>query len=527
MRPEPRHWRHIIWARMRPFAQILASAYAIGTLLFWAIPGQLPSGESFHMALVDAFYMAAITATTIGFGEIPYPFTAAQRGFTILYAHLVVVCWLLFAGGFIATVQSRSFQRAFMGWRFRRQVWGLREPFCVVVGYGQTGVRAVDYLTDYGIACVVIDKNPARIELLDTVDFNTPVLGLVADGSVPDHLLAAGVNRGLCTAVVVLTDNDRSNVGAATAIKLLSPERRLFVRSEHDDTGRNLLSFGVDDALDPFRLFARKLALRVDRPAHFAVADQLLDPGQKRIEIPRSIGRDGWILCGFGRLGRAVEDAFNHRGLALNVIDPQVSNAAPHWVTGLGTEERTLREADLASVSGLIAGTNHDADNLSIWMTAKLARPELVGIGRLNRPSSMPAFSRAGWDLIMHPADVIAEELVGRLRTPMLRGFLVHLEQQDDVWVDGLIARIHSLCGDVDLENWDTVLKPSRTPKLIGKLEGLCIDDLARGPVMCLKMRRAGERIMLPPGDTPLHEGDELLFWGAAPARAAMLARFK
>ncbi len=526
MRPEPRHWGHILWARMRPFARLLLAAYIVGTLAFWIIPGRLPTGESFNMGLVDALYMAAITATTIGFGEIPFPFTAAQRGFTMVYAHLVVLCWLLFAGGFIATIQSRSFQRAFMGWRFRRQVASLREPFCVVVGYGQTGVRTVDYLTDYGIACVVIDKNPARIELLDTVDFSTPVLGLVADGSVPDNLLAAGVGRGSCSAVVVLTDSDRSNLGAATAIKLLAPDRRLFVRSEHDETGRNLLSFGVEDTLDPFRLFARKLALRVDRPMHFAVADQLLDPGQRRIEVPKPVARNGWILCGFGRLGRACEDAFGVRGLALNVIDPKVSSAPPKWVTGLGTEERTLRAAGLADVSGVIAGTNHDADNLSIWMTAKLANPDLVGIGRLNRPSSLPAFSKAGWDLIMHPADVIAEELVGRLRTPMLRGFLVHLEQQDDAWISALMGRIQALCGDVDLENWDTAIKPSRTPKLMPRLGELTIDDLAQGPVMCLKLRRSGERLMLPAGGTRLYEGDELLFWGAAEGRARMLKLF-
>lgn len=333
----------------------------------------------------------------------------------------------------------------------------------MVIGYGQTGVRAVDYLTDYGIACVVIDKNPGRVELLDTVDFSTPVLGLVADGGVPDTLLLAGIKHGFCSAVVVLTNSDRANLGAATAVKLLAPNRRLFVRSDHDDTARNLLSFGVEDILDPFRLFARKLALRIDQPAHFALADHLLDPGQRQVDIPDDIDRDGWILCGYGRLGRAIEEAFAGRDIQLNVVDPNVTGASPSWVAGLGTEERTLREAGLGDVSGVIAGTNHDADNLSIWMTAKMARSELVGIGRLNRPSSMVAFEKANWDLIMHPPDVIAEELVGRLRTPMLRGFLVHLEQQSEQWVRDLLHRSHLTCGlSAELETWDTIIKESR-----------------------------------------------------------------
>ena len=53
--------------------------------------------------------------------------------------------------------------------------------------------------------------------------------------------------------MVSLTDSDRTNLGVATAVKLLSPNRELFVRSEHDDTTRNLLSFGTEHVLDPFR----------------------------------------------------------------------------------------------------------------------------------------------------------------------------------------------------------------------------------------------------------------------------------
>ena len=140
---ESRHWGHILWSRMRP---CLAAVIRIrtGHLGVLVHPGHRRAGHLSYV-LFDALYMVAITGTTIGFGEFPVPFNAAQRGFVLVYAHLVVVCWLLFAGGFSNAIQSTAFKRAFSTWNFRRQVRALKPRYMVVIGYGQTGLRVVDY----------------------------------------------------------------------------------------------------------------------------------------------------------------------------------------------------------------------------------------------------------------------------------------------------------------------------------------------------------------------------------------------
>lgn len=523
---ESMHWGHILLVRMRPFIALLLTAYALGTLIFWLIPATGPQGN-FRVDLLDALYMVAITGTTIGFGEFPTPFNPSQRLFFLVYAHLVVVCWLFFAGGFIGAIQSTSFKRAFSTWNFRRRVRRLDRKYMVVVGYGQTGLRVVDYLTDYDIPCVVIDRNPLKIQHLDAVDFKEPVLGHVGDGSDPRVLEDAGALRAQCVAVVALTDSDRSNLGVATAMKLLAPSKELFVRSEHDDTTRNLLSFGTDQVLDPYRLFARSLVLRVTQPLHYAVADQLLDPGQKHIEVPATIEGNQWVLCGYGRLGRAIHEAFTARGLVVNVVDPSVVGDAPRWTRGLGTEEHTLRAADLEHAAGIIAGTNHDPDNLSIWMTARSAQPQLVGVGRINRPMNTEVFEKAKWDGLMNPADVIAEELVGRLRTPMLKAFIVHLESQPESWVRELIARVEGLG---ELETWDVKLSASRAPATYRHLlespkRQIALSKILVPGVVCLKVRQGDGVVFTPFASLPLNVDDRLLFWGRSDARSQMLEK--
>ena len=523
---ESRHWGHILWSRMRPFVLLLLSAYALGTLVFWSIPATGEQG-TFHMSFLDALYMVAITGTTIGFGEFPVPFNAAQRGFVLVYAHLVVVCWLLFAGGFINAIQSTAFKRAFSTWNFRRQVRALKLRYMVVIGYGQTGLRVVDYLTDYGIPCVVIDRNPLKIQHLDAVSFRSPVLGHVGDGADPRVLDDAGALRSQCVAVVSLTDSDRTNLGVATAVKLLSPNRELFVRSEHDDTTRNLLSFGTEHVLDPFRLFARSLATRISQPLHFGLIDQLLDPTQTKIEVPKPVDEGHWVVCGYGRLGRSIRDALEARGLSVHIVDPAVTDAPPGWVKGLGTEDQPLRAANIDQAAGLIAGTNHDPDNLSIWMTARHSRPDLMGVGRLNRPMNKEVFEKAKWDVLMNPADVIAEELVARLRTPMLKSFIHHLEGQSEAWVQGLVQEARSRCGDEDLENWDLALTESRVPKIYSALGQMTLKQLMGPGVLCLKLRRNGEKLYRPDENTVLQGEDRLLFWGRSEARANMLGRVR
>ena len=523
---ESMHWGRILFVRMRPFMALLLSAYALGTLIFWLIPATGPAG-AYRMDLLDALYMVAITGTTIGFGEFPTPFNDHQRLFVLVYAHLVVVSWLFFAGGFIGAIQSTAFKRAFSTWKFRRRVRALDRNYMVVIGYGQTGLRVVDYLTDYDIPCIVIDRNPVKIQHIDAMDFKVPVLGHVGDGSDPRELEDAGALRGQCVAVVALTDNDRANLGVATSMKLLAPSKELFVRSEHDDTTRNLLSFGTDHVLDPFRLFARSLALRVAQPLHYAVADQLLDPGQKQVEVPDAIEGDQWVLCGYGRLGRAIHESFSQRGLTVHVVDPAVQEASPMWTRGLGTEEHTLRAADLEQAAGIIAGTNHDPDNLSIWMTARAAQPNLVGVGRLNRPMNSPVFDKAKWDVLMNPADVIAEELVGRLRTPMLKAFIVHLESQSEQWVHELLSRVQGLD---ELETWDVKLSPKRAPLIHAQLSdthsrAITLNHILVPGVVCLKARQGDGVVFTPQPDLPLHSDDRLLFWGRAEGRALMLKK--
>ena len=62
----------MILRRMRAPFLLLITVYSISILGMVVIPGIDNDGNVSHMSFFHAFYFVSYTATTIGFGEIPY-----------------------------------------------------------------------------------------------------------------------------------------------------------------------------------------------------------------------------------------------------------------------------------------------------------------------------------------------------------------------------------------------------------------------------------------------------------------------
>ena len=69
----------LILRRLRAPLITLIIVYAISVGGLALIPGVDGDGVRRPLSIFHAFYVMSYTATTIGFGEIPYPFTDAQR----------------------------------------------------------------------------------------------------------------------------------------------------------------------------------------------------------------------------------------------------------------------------------------------------------------------------------------------------------------------------------------------------------------------------------------------------------------
>ena len=514
--------------RMRAPLLALTAAYAISVLGLVLIPGVDDQGEPWRMDFFHAFYFVTYMATTIGFGEIPHAFTEAQRMWTVVAVYLSVVAWLYAIGKILALIQDPAFRLAVSQHAFDRTIRKLQRPFHIVCGYGDTGALVVRSLLGRNGFAVVIDRNPDRINELVLEDYPLQIPGLCADASIANRLLDAGLLNPHCQGVVALTSDDAVNLRIAIAAKLLNPERPVICRAESHDTEKNMASFGTDQVINPFDIFGQRLALALHSPAHHLLHEWLGSIPGSPLPMPIDPPCGRWILCGFGRFGKAVHAGLIQEGVEVTLVetDPEGADCPPDCIKGRGTEADTLHEAGIESASGIVAGTGRDDYNLSIVMTARELNPELFMVGRQNRECDSLLFAAADLPLVMRHDRVIAEAILAHLTSPLLPRFLELSRNQTTDWANEQVSSITAVVGDRVPAIWNEQLDEGTAPALLAHLEQepVTLGQLLRADhpvrqrhaciVLLLRREAGGEDILAPDDNTPLQPGDHLLFCG-------------
>src|SRR6185369_4119323 len=157
----------LVLRRMRVPLIVLIVIFAVSVLGLTLIPGRDPAGQPYRMGFFDAFYVMSYTASTIGFGEIPYPFTYGQRLWVTVAIYLTVIGWAYAIGSLLALLQDRAFRQALALQQFRRKVARLREPFLLIAGYGRTGELVGHAFDALGRRVAVVDSAGDRIDDLE------------------------------------------------------------------------------------------------------------------------------------------------------------------------------------------------------------------------------------------------------------------------------------------------------------------------------------------------------------------------
>ncbi|WP_428622894.1 potassium channel family protein [Sedimenticola sp.] len=527
----------LIFRRMRQPLLTLVMTYAIAVLGLTLIPGQDAVGNPWRMDFFHAFYFVSFMATTIGFGEIPYPFTDAQRLWVTFSLYATVVVWIYALGTLLSLVQDKAFQQALTERAFARRIRRIREDFYLICGYGETGGALAYALTERDRSVVVIDIDPDRISMLQLENLRRFIPALHGDAARPRYLLEAGLKHARCKGVVALTNDNEVNLKVAITSKLLHPEIKVICRSDSHDVEENMASFGTDYIINPFDTFAKHLATALQAPGIYLLHHWLTGGRGVDWEAPVDPPAKGrWIVCGYGRFGRAVCHRLKSEG-----IEPMVIESMPGmtgmpesgFVLGRGTEAKTLHEAGIDQAVGLVAGTDNDANNLSIIMTARELRPELFVILRQNHKENQSIVDAVNADMVMHPSAIIANRIRVLLGTPLLYQFTSLALHQDDAWAQSLVKRIGQLVGYHPPAIWEVLLDSEGSLAVCEALDSgrkvilshLLADPVTREntlPVICLLLKRGGTSLMLPEGSEGVRLGDRLLFCGRRQARDRM-----
>jgi len=535
----------LIMRRMRAPLIVLIVIFAISTLGLTLIPGHDADGRPWRMGFFDAFYVMSYTASTIGYGEIPYSFSYSQRMWVTISIFLTVVGWAYAIGSLLALLQDRGFRQALALQQFTRTVERMREPFLLIAGYGRTGELLARSLDALGRRFVVVDRDDGRIADLDLDSYFADVPGLVADAGDPGYLAAAGLDNPSCEGVVALTDDEEANLAVVQAAALLRPDLPVISRAISPAMADRMRAFGAPTVVNPFDRFGDHLRVALRAPASYQLMSWLESgPGAPLPPRGSPPSHGHWVICGYGRFGRAITDDLRIEGLDVTVVEPSPTAAAPvsdrpDTIVGYGYEPGVLARAGIEHAVGFVAGTPNDTTNLSLIAAARRANPALFVAARQNKAASAPLFAAVEVDSMLVPADVVAHEVYAQLVTPLMWRFLQEVPRRDDAWAAAVVERLTQRCGEQLEAVWKVRLTAADAPALQGWLAepGARLGDLMRNPddrdeplpAVPLLLARAGgvdgaDVVLAPDDDVELTPGDELLLVGASSARRLLEA---
>jgi len=502
----------------------LILSYTISVTGLVLIPGVDNEGKTVETSWFHAFYFMSYTATTIGFGEIPYAFTNAQRMWVTFCIYLSVTVWAWQLAAIIALAQDRAFLAAMKRGNFSRQVKRIREPFWLMCGYGQTGALLCDRLGHMGQRVVVLEKREQEIFELELHDHGLSIPALLADARDAEVLMNAGLSHAQLAGVLALTSDDATNLGIAAAARVLNPYVPVYCRSETPSVAESALAFGTDMLINPFKVFTDELRLLLVNPEAHAIFTRLTPTHGKGRLSERLCPEGQWVICGYGRFGRLVVDALTEAGMPCTPIDPTLLNMSANAIEGVWQHELDeLKSAHLPYAAGIVVATGDDTRNLALVALARQVNPDIYVILRQNDDHSSLLFHALKPDMLMVPSVMVAQQCWAAMTSTMLPMMHEHLLNMPT----DTVKRLLDYLPNEDMHVWEVCLNYNEAPAVFSafcqqqeiKLADLLCDNRERHRHMALyavALLRGGkffavpdeESLVLLPNDKLLMVGD-------------------
>ena len=318
----------------------------IGTVLILGTIGYVIVED---MSVVDAFYMTAITISTVGFGEVGGEFSDAGKIFTI-----GVIIFGMGGALYTAAVSVERGLDSILGGerrqrRMEKQIRRLKDHI-ILCGFGRVGSTSWQQLVESGEDVVVIEIQH------ESVAAATEAGALVIEGDAThnDVLESAAIDRAKTLIASVQDDSD--NLVITLTAKARRPDLLVIARVVEPESERKLYMAGADRVVAPQRVGAERLAALALHPdlaefidlvvrgktVEFRVAEYnipegaaLVDKTLRELDLRNQVGA---LVLAVSTPGGAI---------SLNP-DPDLRFRAGSVVVGFGTQAQLDRLGELA-----------------------------------------------------------------------------------------------------------------------------------------------------------------------------------
>ncbi len=234
---------------------LLASLF----LLLWLFVGTLGFYVIEEFDFINAFYMAVITMSTVGFTEV-HELSNRGRLFTAFYI-LMNLGILAYAVSVLTSfIVEGKFKSIYQNYMTDLKINKLK-GHVIVCGYGRNGKEACAELSRDNREFVVIEKDQSTSAKIK----NISGCHIVIDDATADNaLLAAGLNQA--EVIIITTPSDADNVFIALTAREMNPSIKIIARASAKESEGKLYRAGADNVVLPDHLGGTFMAQMVTKP---------------------------------------------------------------------------------------------------------------------------------------------------------------------------------------------------------------------------------------------------------------------
>ena len=517
----------IILQKMRkPFLVIIVT-YTISIIGFLFIGGKDSSGNYYQMTLFDAFYFVSYTATTIGFGEIPYAFTYPQRIWVTISTFLTVLGWFYSIGTLISLLQDKLFLQELERARFLKQIKNLNEKFIIILGYNQITRKIIIKAIEQGIRAVVIEKDSLKIEKLVLENFTPTVPVLFSESFTVRVLESAGLKKRNCKAIVSLFDDDAINLKITLIAKTLNKNVKVAVKSTTINQTENLRDLDAQIIVNPFSIISSEIKMALTAPNLFKLEKWLYKIDNLNANLP-TFPKGLYVICGYGRMGAKIFEKLDKNNVEVKFIEinkernKQLSKDERNYVIfGDADDRELLEDIGIKDAVVIIAATNDDTTNLSILATARKLNPDIITMARENDLADDFLFRSAKVNHIFTPSKILVNKITNALMNPLCDEFLKLIIKENNEWATKLVIRLIKeidenplvMAIEINLENTPEIYKHLSEKNVLNlKILSTSLHNNSQSNnIVPLLLQRENDIMLLPSWEIEIKIGDKIL----------------
>lgn len=251
LRPLLRHQRTRSQREQSPTRQLLRTLL-LGMLM---LGGGAAGYRLLGWPWLDAWYMATLTATTVGYGEV-YPLTPIGKLFTIALMLLSIGVFAYAISTLTATVVELH-----LGHYLRRRTMNKRiarlNGHIIVCGYGRGGQSVCEQLQNTAHPFVVVERQQEEINSVPRAK-DAELLFVHGSADQDEVLLRAGIQRA--KGVALALGNDAQNLYAAISVRSLNPQVKIAAWWHDREAHNKIHRAGVDFVVLPYRHGGMRMA---------------------------------------------------------------------------------------------------------------------------------------------------------------------------------------------------------------------------------------------------------------------------